>query len=135
LLVRSYFLRGLRYIDERYAQSWADAEVAAQIRRAAKKIYLLPVARAVRHDDGDFLSSLPADARALLSADWVLGAAAYAGKHFGFLAGLKLRLGAMFAALGQAILALVRLREIGYHFSRLRYLLSGQKTDGTQTVM
>ncbi len=135
LLVRSYFLRGLRYIDERYAQSWAGAEVAAQIRRAAKKIYLLPATRAVRHDDSDFLASLPADARALLSADWALGAAVYAGKHFGFLAGLKLRLGVVFAALGQAILALLRFRDIGYRFSRFGYLLRGQKIDGTQAVM
>jgi hypothetical protein len=118
LLVRGYFLKGLRHIDERYSQSWADAELALQVRRAGKKTLLAPAVRAIRHPDAP--PDLSPAARALLAADFVLGAATYAGKHFGFLAGLKIRVAAVLHALAS------------FQFTRLRYLLEGQKIDGTQ---
>jgi hypothetical protein len=130
LMVRAYFLKGLRYIDERYAQSWADAEIAAQIRRAGKKIYLAPGVRAVWHDDSEFFQSLPNGTRDLLAADWALGAAVFAGKYFGSFAGLKTRLAAIFHCLGQALM----FRD-GSAFSRLGCLIGGQKIDGTQTSL
>jgi GT2 family glycosyltransferase len=123
LLVRGYFLKGLRYIDERYAQSWADAEVAAQIARVGRSTLLARRARALWHEEDDLRPSMPPAALALLEADWVSGAATYAGKYFGFLAALKVRLLAILRALG------------GLRIPQLVKLAGGQKIDGTQTVM
>lgn len=135
LMVRSYFLKALRYIDERYGQSWANAEIATQIRRASKKILLCPEIRAVLHPDEVRGIRVQPSVEALFSADWALAAATYAGKHYGFTAGLKVRFSCVFHALGQAAWALLRFRDVGYHFSRFSYLLSGQKLDGTQKAL
>jgi GT2 family glycosyltransferase len=123
LLVRAYFLKGLRYIDERYAQSWADAEVGIQIRRAAKRTLFAPEVRAIWHAEDGLSQDIPAGPRDLLAADWTLGAATYGAKHFGFMTGLKVRVVGALAAL-----ASLRLR-------RFSYLAGGQKIDGTQTAM
>ena len=131
LMVRLYFLRGLRYIDERYGNSWIEAEICFQILRSSRKILLLAAARAVRHPEPARLFSEGARVEALLAADWALSAAAYAAKRFGFLAGLKVRLGALLGALG----ALVRFRKPGCQLYRLLYLLQGQRLDGTQRFL
>jgi GT2 family glycosyltransferase len=123
LMVRSYFLKGLRFIDERYAQSWADAEVAFQIRRSGKTTLLAPGVRAIWHAEDDLRDSMPAAALALLAADWVLGAATFADKHFGFASGLKVRIGAAFAAL------------FSLQLRRFIHLVNGQRIDGTQGSM
>ncbi|MCS7315637.1 MAG: glycosyltransferase [Bryobacterales bacterium] len=135
LMIRAYFLKALRYIDERYGQSWAEAEIALQVRRAGRKILAMPDLR-VRWEGGE-LPALrhQARVRALYSADWALGAARYAGKHFGLISGLKVRLVVTGAALGRALLSLLLLREPAYEFARARFLLSGQKLDGTQRFL
>ncbi|MGD0200150.1 MAG: glycosyltransferase family 2 protein [Bryobacteraceae bacterium] len=131
LMIRGYFLKALRYIDERYAHAWADAEVAVQIRRAGRKTLLAGGVRAVWHQEDDLRPTMPADALALLAADWALGAATLAGKHFGFAAGLKVRL----ATLAAWALAIFRFRDVGFSLRRFMCLLSGRKIDGTQTSM
>jgi GT2 family glycosyltransferase len=123
LLVRGYFLKGLRHIDERYAHSWADAEVAIQIRRAGKKTLFAPGVHAIWHPEDSLTRTMPAPVLDLLAADWTLDAATYGSKHFGFMAGLKVRLLGALSALFSARLRL---------FS---YLAGGQKIDGTQTTM
>src|SRR6185503_13120782 len=45
LMVRIFNIKAIRQIDERYGQSGADADLAAQIRRASRKILLVPPAR------------------------------------------------------------------------------------------
>lgn len=112
LMVRSFFLTGLRGIDERYGQFGADAELCHQIRRARRKLLLVPEARVV-HTPAGALSA----ARA---ADFRLGVAAFLGKHFGVALGLKARAAAIFSALG------------GFRLGEFKYLVSGQKIDGTQ---
>src|SRR5262249_13782286 len=43
LMVRKGFVRGMNFFDERrFGHYWADADLAAQIRRAGKKIRLYP---------------------------------------------------------------------------------------------
>jgi len=123
LMARAYFLKGLRYIDERYAQSWADAEIAMQIRRSGKKMLLVPAVRATLHPEDELRASMPAAARALVAADWALGAAAFAGKHFGFAAGVKVRFATALGAL------------FSFQIKKFSYLLSGQRIDGTQNIM
>ena len=112
LMARVFLIKAVRQIDERYGQFGGDADLAAQILRAGKKILLIPEAR-VRH-----YADRPSEA--LVRADFRLGRAVFAGKYLGFLAGLKARLAAVFGPL-------VRLQ-----LGEVRHTLSGQKIDGTQ---
>jgi hypothetical protein len=131
LMVRLYFLRGLRYIDERYGNSWIETEICFQILRASRKILLAPAARAVRHPEPARVYVESARVEALLAADWALCAARYAAKRFGFFAALKVRVAAVFQTLGE----LMRLRRPALQFHRLLFLLQGQKLDGTQGLL
>jgi len=135
LMVRLYFLRGMRYIDERYGNSWIEAEISFQILRASRKLLLFPGMRVVRHPEPARVCPESARVEALLAADWVLGAAAYSGKRFGFPAALKVRLLATLSALVQALWALLRFGRVGYHLCRLVYLFQGQRLDGTQRLL
>lgn len=117
LMVRKVFIKGMNYFPERYGNSWADADLAMQIRRAQKKIRLYPSIHATWYDEPDPLSGDP-----LLQADRTLGAAAFFGKYQGFPAGLTFRVGAIFGALGRG------------QFNQLGPLISGQKLDGSQSM-
>ncbi|HSB14134.1 MAG TPA: glycosyltransferase [Bryobacteraceae bacterium] len=132
LMARANFLKGMRYIDERYGNSCWDLEVCCQIRRASKRVLLLRTVSAV-------LQAAPAAAtypaiRAQFAADRVLGIVTYAGKHFGLGAGMKTRLLATLSALGAAMASLVTFRDTRYCFSLLSCLLSSQKIDGSQSA-
>ena len=130
MMVRSYFLKGLRFIDERYSNSWWDLEICTQILRAGKKILLAPAARVVSHPPSQEWV-LPSGARGLLTADRALGAAVWCGKHYGWIHGLRFRMVAVLRALG----ALFGLRDAGYRFAVLTCLLNGQKLDGSQRAL
>jgi GT2 family glycosyltransferase len=112
LMVRVHAIKAMRQIDERYGQFGSDADLAAQIRRASKKILLAPEAR-VRHHGQDGYTAQE-------QADFLLGRAVFLGKYQGFGAGLKARLGAILGPLA------------GLRFGVLRYTVPGQKIDGTQ---
>ena len=111
LMVRIYNIKAIRQIDERYGQFGADADLAAQIRRAGRKILLAPAAR-VRHHGSEGYSSLE-------RADLVQARAVFLGKYQGTGAGFKARLAAIFGALA------------GGRFGELKHTLSGRKIDGT----
>ncbi len=130
MMVRSYFLKGLRYIDERYGDAWWDLEICTQILRASKKVRLVSAATVVVRQTRD-TSSWPAGVRGLLAADRALGAAVWCGKHYGWMQGFKFRLLALLRAMG----ALFSLKDMACRFATLRCLLSGQKLDGSQTVI
>ena len=113
LMMRVYVIRAVRQIDERYGQFGGDADLAAQILRASKKILLDPGgARAAPWAAAAYT--------ALERADFLLGRAVFMGKYLGFGAGLRARLGAVFGPL------------LSFRFGELRYTLAGQKIDGTQ---
>jgi GT2 family glycosyltransferase len=112
LLVRVFYIKAIRQIDERYGQFGADADLAMQIRRASRKILLVPHAR-VRHFGRE---SYPAVER----ADFLLGRSVFLGKYLGFAAGLQARLGAVFGPL------------FGFRIGELKYTVPGQKIDGNQ---
>lgn len=112
LMMRVQLIRAVRQIDERYGQFGADADLAMQIRRAGKKILLLPSVR-VRHiGSGGY--------GAAERADFLLSRAAFAAKYSGFAAGVQARLGAVFGPL------------FSFRLAELSRTISGQKIDGTQ---
>jgi N-acetylglucosaminyl-diphospho-decaprenol L-rhamnosyltransferase len=114
LMVRRYFLRAMRHIDERYGQHGSDAEVCRQIRHAGRKLLLVPSARVVHLGGGEPESALE-------EADQALAAAAFLTKHYGPVSGLKQRLGVILKSL------------LTFRLRRLAHVVSGQKIDGSQS--
>jgi GT2 family glycosyltransferase len=112
LMIRVFVIRAVRQIDEHYGQFGADADLAMQIRRASKKILLLPSVK-VRHQGRDGYSAAE-------RADFLLGRAVFLGKYEGFGAGLRARIAAVLGPL------------FSFRFGELKYTLPGQKIDGTQ---
>jgi GT2 family glycosyltransferase len=112
LMMRVAAIRAVRQIDERYGQFGSDADLAEQVRRASKKILLVPEAR-VRHHGQDGYTTEE-------QADFLLARAVFLGKYHGFAAGLKARIAAILGPLA-------RLR-----LGQLKYTMSGQKIDGSQ---
>ncbi len=133
VLVRRQFIRGMNFFDERYGEFGWEMELSWQIRGALRRLMVLPGARALYHEDCQLL--LPASGRAQLAADRALGMATYLGKHAGTWVGIQFRLKASLVALGQALGALFRAREVGYRFSVLAALVSGQRIDGSQSSL
>src|SRR5581483_1915474 len=90
-LVRKFFVKGLNYLDERYGDSWSDAELCYQIRRVARKTEVLPQVTALYTPSSPYAES----ARTILAADRVHGAAVFFGKHYGIATGVLFRLKAI----------------------------------------
>jgi GT2 family glycosyltransferase len=112
LMARVYFIKAIRQIDDRYGQFGSDADLAAEIRRASRKILLVPSARTWHYGAGEY--------SALEKADFLQARAVFLGKYYGFGAGFKARLASVFGPLA------------GFRFGELRHTLGGQKIDGTQ---
>ena len=112
-MMRVALIKAVRQIDERFGQFGGDADLAAQINRAGKKILLLPTVRVVHHGSEGYSTAE--------RADFLLSRAAFSAKYFGFGAGLKARLAAVFGPL------------FSFRFGELSRTLPGQKIDGTQS--
>jgi hypothetical protein len=113
LMFRSFFLRALRHVDERYGNYGSSIELCAQMRRAAKKVVILHSVTAIHETS---VSPAPPGA---LAADRAAGTAAFLGKHYGFLSALIYRVKTAVGAL------------VTFRFSVLAGAISGQKIDGT----
>jgi GT2 family glycosyltransferase len=112
LMARVFYIKATRQIDERFGQFGADADLAAQFRRASKKVLLIPTVRVFHLGEGHYDSHE--------RADLLLAQATFLGKYRGFMPGLSARLGSILKLLA------------GFRLSELRYTISGQKIDGTQ---
>jgi GT2 family glycosyltransferase len=110
-MIRKFFLSAMRQIDERYGQFGSDADLCFQIRRAGKKILVVPQLRTLHQGGAD---------SALKDADVRIGIAGWMAKYYGVAAGVKARIGAVFSAFGH------------FRLGELKYLVMGQKVDGTQ---
>jgi GT2 family glycosyltransferase len=86
LMVRSFFLRALRQIDERYGNYGSEIELCMQVRRANRKTIILREATAVHESLKSPMT------RSSLAGDRVAGIAVYLGKHHGFVSGVLYRL-------------------------------------------
>jgi GT2 family glycosyltransferase len=117
LLARKYFVKGINYLDERYGESWSDAELCYQIRRAARKTLVLPRVTALFTPGSPYSEA----SQTLLAADRFHGAAVYFGKHYGFVTALLFRIKAILKALLTLRLGL------------FAALISDSHIDGSQT--
>ncbi len=126
LMARKQFIRAFNWLDDRYGEFGGDLELAFQIRRAGKKILVLPAVQATLTN----ADPLPFDTTALatLHADRAHGISVFLGKHFGWFSGFRFTLSAILHTLGR----LLSFRRPGYQFRVLSALVSGQKIDGSQ---
>ncbi|HXG33779.1 MAG TPA: glycosyltransferase [Bryobacteraceae bacterium] len=131
LLVRMTFLKGMRYIDERYGEFGWDLEICHQIRRAGKRILLLPGVRVLWRPEPE-QTTASAARRALLAADHALGTALFVRKYYGWPEGLKFRAGAILAGAGDVFKAMLGFHDVALAFHKARFLLGGQRLDGSQ---
>jgi hypothetical protein len=112
LMMRVFLIKAIRQIDEHYGQFGGDADLAAQILKASRKILLAPTARA-RHEGRAGYSTAE-------RADFLLGRAVFLEKYSGFSRGLQARLAAIFGPL------------LGFRLGEFFATAAGQKIDGTQ---
>jgi GT2 family glycosyltransferase len=113
IMFRSFYLRGLRQIDERYGTYGSSIELCQQLKKSSKKLVVLHSVTAV-HENSP--SPVPSGT---LAGDRAAGTAAFLGKHSGLISGVSYRI-------KTALAALFTLR-----FSVLNGVVSGQKIDGT----
>jgi hypothetical protein len=113
LMFRSFFLRALRQVDERYGNYGSAIEISAQMRKAAKKVVILHSVTAIHETSASPMQ------QSTLAGDRAAGTAVFLAKHHGFASGLLYRVKTGLAAL------------FTLRFSVLAAVLSGQKIDGT----
>jgi N-acetylglucosaminyl-diphospho-decaprenol L-rhamnosyltransferase len=112
IMFRTFYLRALRQIDERYGVYGSAIELCAQVRRSGKKILVLRDVKAI-HD------ALPSPLRrADLEGDRAAGTAGFLGKHYGFMPGLLYRIKTGLAG------------TLMFRFKVAAGAFAGQKVDG-----
>ncbi len=114
LMLRGFFLKAMRHIDEHYGNYGSAPDLCAQAtRRAGKTVRIIKSVRAVHAES-------PTPASSVSTADREIGTAVFLGKFYGAAAGWKFRIA---SACGSVF---------GFRWGIAKNLLSGQKIDGTQ---
>jgi hypothetical protein len=113
LMARVFYIKAVRQIDEHFGQFGGDADLAAQIKRAGKKILLVPEVQVLHHGGRTLSSQARADLR--------LARAEFQSKYAGFMPGLQARLGAILGSL------------FGFRLGEAANLISGSKIDGSHS--
>lgn len=114
LMVRGFFLKAMRNIDEHYGNYGSAQDLCAQAtKRAGKKVRIVKSARAV-HVGSEAPTSVS------VVADREIGTAVFLGKFCGAAAGWKYRIG---TAAGSVVT---------FRWGVAKLLMAGQKIDGTQ---
>lgn len=113
IMVRSFFLRALREIDERYGNYGSEIELCMQVKRANKKTVILGGVTAVHERLKSPMT------RSSLIGDRVAGIAVFLGKHYGFVSGMIYRLKCALSGL------------FTFNFKVLAAALAAVKIDGT----
>jgi len=112
IMFRTFYLRALRQIDERYGVYGSAIELCAQVRRSGKKIV-------IRRDITAVHLALPSPlGRADLQGDRAAGTAGFLSKHYGFMPGLLYRIKTGLAA------------ALTFRFKVAAGAFAGQKVDG-----
>lgn len=112
IMFRSFFLRALRHIDERYGNYGSDIELCAQVRRANRKLVILSGVTAEHQRTESPMR------KGSLAGDRADGTASFLGKHHGFMTGMFYRLKTGLGAL------------LTFRFGVVAGALGGVKIDG-----
>lgn len=112
ILFRTFFLRALRQIDERYGTYGGIIDLCMQVKRANRKIVVLRDVTAVHEQLESPVS------RSTLEGDRASGTAVFLGRHYGFFTGILFRL-------KSALIGLFTFR-----FKVIAGALAGAKIDG-----
>lgn len=131
ILLRKQTIQGINYLDSRFGEHWIDVDLACQIQKAGKKILLVDGVRGKLNSADPLWKPTTSRERAAFAADAANGAAAYLGKHFGFVSGLGLRVRVILGA----VVKLITFQDPGYSFGLLSRLLSGYKIDGRSQTL
>jgi GT2 family glycosyltransferase len=86
IMFRTSFLRALRQIDEHYGNYGSIIELCLQVRRANRKLIVLPAVTAIH----EALES-PVK-KSTLEGDRTVGTAVFLGRHHGFMSGMLYRI-------------------------------------------
>ena len=113
IMFRTFFLRALRQIDERYGTYGNTIELCQQVKRANRRIEILRDVTA-EHESAESPMS-----RATLEGDRAAGTALFLSRHCGFMAGLFYRIKTGLAAL------------FTFRFKTVSGAFSGAHIDGT----
>jgi hypothetical protein len=122
LMVRRQAILGMNYLDERFGEYWADADLCWKLRKAGKKIHVFRDLPVIDHGEEGLWTPARAGQADVFLADRAIGAANFASKHLGVVTGMTLRLGI-------ALKALFTLQ-----LSKFSRLLSGQTIDGNEPI-
>ncbi len=122
LLVRRQAILGMNYLDERFGEYWADADLCWKLRRAGKKLYVYRDLLVADHGEAGIWTPAQAGQQDVFEADRAVGAANFASKHLGAGAGFSLRLTMTLKAL------------VSLQLSKISWLLSGQTIDGNEPI-
>jgi GT2 family glycosyltransferase len=117
MLASKYFIRGINFLDEKYGETFSDADLCFQIRRSGKKVLALPQIACQYTPRPD---RFPDSALRVLEADRIAGATRYFKKYYGLFPSLLFRLKSILKAL------------VSFRLGLLAALMSGKKVDGTQ---
>jgi hypothetical protein len=108
-MVRSFFLRALRHIDERYGDFGSAIEICQQVRRANKTVLIHPTVSAK-------LDSVERKWTSAEEADRDIGVARFLSKHRGVVSGYlylaKRALAALFTFRFAKAVALISMKKI-----------------------
>jgi GT2 family glycosyltransferase len=117
MLASRYFIRGINFLDEKYGETFSDADLCFQIRRSGKKVVAMPqvacgfTPRPDRFPDG---------ALKVLEADRIAGAIRYFKKYYGLVPSMLFRI--------KTILKLLFTFRLGLMVA----VMGRKKVDGTQ---
>lgn len=129
LLLRRQTIQGINYHDSRFGECWVDADLCRQMRRASRKILLLPEVRVTLRPEGRWEPQSVSE-RAAFAADAAVGGAAYLGKQDGFVAGVLFRIQTIVQSFFRALGKTLTFSEPAYHWGVFARIASGEKLDG-----
>jgi hypothetical protein len=122
LLVRRQTILGMNYLDERFGEYWADADLCWKLRKAGKKILVFRDLPATDHGDSGLWTPSRSGQVAVFEADRAIGAAKFASKHLGGASGLTFRISIALKSL------------LSLQVSKFSRVVSGQTIDGNEPI-
>jgi GT2 family glycosyltransferase len=117
MLASRYYIRGINFLDEKFGETFSDADLCFQIRRSGKKVVAMPEVACGYAPRPD---RFPDGALKVLEADQIAGATRYFKKYYGLVPSLMFRI--------KTILKLL----VTFRLGLMVAVIGSKKVDGTQ---